>query len=412
MIRKYRRHFTTPFYYILVSHFVSNMADRGIFIFLCWAIVKSQGSLALNVFICLSLLLHLLLVRQSSKQINRYGPVKIFIGSDLLKLISCLVFALVFWIWPNLNIYGLIILGFITNIGSAFFNPSAMTMPSFLTEDATKRRYMTSLLSTSLSLSTILGPLLAALFLMAPANFTAVIFFMVGLMYLVPILNNYRFLGLTYTRGTFTTNKLDTIPKVMKSYPDIAWLLLCFLLINLAFVPIQYFIPLRVKADFINYGGHAVALFEGLIGAGAFIGALSLALIKKNIDNVFIIFTAFFATGIFYAGFNITQNLIATSLSLFLMGIALSVGNILAITYYQTKTTHNYVAIIMGLVNLISVAVGPIAIFLSGLSVKFVGLNTSLTLYSSAMGVFSIGLLLTSFFKKRRPECTASNVSC
>ncbi len=388
------------FFRVLGGNFISNWTDRAVFIYLIWVVTKNESLFLLNVFICLSLLPHLLLLVPASRVINKIGPIRACLFSDGIKFFIYAIAAISCFFHYQIGYVDLLLISFFSNIGSAFFNPAAMSVPVFLSEASMKRQKMIALLTFSGSLSTMLGPILAMWFFYLSPDSWAIIFIFSSFMYLVSALNNIQ-LKLSQHVIQDESIKISSV-NLLRSYPDILWLLICFLVINLVFMPIQLFIPLLVKAKFLAVGGYTLSLLEASIGFGAIVGILLLLFISKNQGNYVQLFRNFLIAACGYLAFSFSINMLGMMASLFILGMFLAIGNILTIHYYQQRITiKSHTIMVMGFVNLISVSVGPIAMAISGIVISCMGLPATLKMYAISMVVVSFGLLLTKFFQSK-----------
>lgn len=386
--------------FLLLSHFLSNSLDRSVFIYFCWLAMESGSTEDLNVLVVAFFIPNIIFFIIVGRVVSIIGPTKVLFLSNGFKFVCFLVYSIFCMSNASGDIYWLSILAFTNGIGSSFFNPAAMALPAMVEGDPHSRRRFNSLLGSSMSFSTVLSPLLAAVFISVSSLNNMYVFFFVSLIYFVSLVSVN--LSMKYVC------KLDKVPVscgpaspfVITRYPELLWLLGCFLIVGVVFSPLQYFIPLKANSGMLTNDKYSLVVLEACIGLGSILGSLVIVLRQFSSDKIESIPFFFILSSLFYFLFGIVDGLNFSSIILFLLGASLSIGNILSISYYQHVVSERDVSSVMTMFNLTSVSVAPISILASGFSVQAFGLDVSIVFCSLVMLVASIIMFFARMFSR------------
>jgi len=389
---------------LLLSHFLSNSLDRGVFIYFCWLVMGSGGTEDLNLLVMAFFLPNIMFFIFVGRGISVFGPAKVLFLSNGLKFCCFLTFSIFVYLGDYSGFYGLAILAFTNGIGSTFFNPAAMALPALVEANPYSRRKLNSMLGSSLSFSTALAPLLAALFIFMSSTDHIYVLCFISTIYFVSLLAGYLGMKSISKSDQLNVENLKTSPFVIKQYPVLMWLLGCFLIVGIVFSPLPYFIPLKAGSSALSDDKFALVVFELCIGLGSILGSLVVVIRQFGSDKIELIPLFFILSSFFYFTFGVFDDLYYSSISLFLLGASLSLGNILSISYYQHIVREEHVSSVMTIFNLCSVSVAPISILASGLSVQAFGLDISIISCALVMLVASIMMFFASIFT-RGEEC-------
>ncbi|GEM_PF-1319135 len=394
---------------LLVGQTLSQVSDRMVQLGLIWFITSSFGEAFLIWYLVVGGVPHALLVKHSGFAISRFGALKTVLFSDLMRgFIYLLAFILVF-LFPSLLsvdsgqrvLWLLFISVFISNIFSAFFNPAILSLAVEIKEaDAVQK--LTAKLSTVTSFATILGPVLG-LFAFNKFGLNG-LFVITGTCYLV---SAYALSLVTKTKQPISAeNEQSESLSIgfLKSQMIIAVMLGVFLSMNLLLSPLQVLMPSMAK-DLFGNSFNSLAVLETVVGSGILLGGAILSFISVKTKPLF--WTWFFLV-VLSLGFSMFTfagalgahniSFLVASFSLFLMGFALGVANVLIINILQTQPKPNDVPKVMSLVNLISTATLPFSLAILG----FLQQSFAIVDLGRLSGLVLIAFAALSFFAFRR----------
>jgi len=356
--------------FIFLSQLITSVADKMLSLGLIWYITKSIGANHVSWFLACAFLPHLIFSFFSTRIIHYLGTIKTMVITTIFRSIVLLVFFLLLY----LNIleinhlhFSLFSMVFLIGVGTSLFTPAILSSPPLLVSE-NKIIALNGLLDSTLSISNILGAVLSVFLL----NFMD----LKGLI----LINAICFLFAFFLQmGLKKINKEDdndigetshvSPVTVLKKYPDIAKMLLSFLILNLILAPIFVLIPWYV--DNVYRGdSSSLSIIEGAMGLGAFLMGILISITKFEVqekDRVKMIAIISFIFGICFTLFSQTVATYQAAIILFLFGSFLTFLNIQVLTYFQTEASEGDVPAIMTSVNLISNAAMPLSLSLSGL---------------------------------------------
>lgn len=368
---------------IFAGQAISQICDKMMSLGLVW-VIASAGSLRLVPwFLAAGALPHLVLARFSGNWVERFGPLKAVITTDLIRGIIYVAAALVWSSESDLSLLFLVTI--LANCASALFNPAILSLPPRL--KLAKNEYLsqlTAMIDSCFSLGNILGPVAAV-----------ALYPLLGLKGLF-LLNSasYIFAGLLETRVRLAhsqasmTSSADAVPSHVASEQStepkklgisedrlIRYMLISFFLMNLVLTPLLAFLPLFAKTQFEGQIG-VLAAMETAIGAGSVLGGVFLSVLKFHGKAGPKIIASLFVIALTQLTFSLSHDSKLTCLALFVLGIALSVINISVLTLFQTRPRETDVPKVMSYVNLISVGAIPLSMIVIGGCIELLPLRT------------------------------------
>lgn len=356
--------------FIFLSQMITSVADKMLSLGLIWYITKSIGANHVSWFLACAFLPHLVFSFFSTRIIHYLGTIKTMVTTTIFRSMVLFVYFLLL-VTDVLKVehlhYSLFTMVFLIGVGTSLFTPAILSSPPLLVPE-NKIIALNGLLDSTLSISSILGAVLSVFLL----NFVD----LQGLILINAICFLFAFflqLGLK----KISIENLDDNQKephvspitVLKKYPDIAKMLLSFLILNLILAPIFVLIPWYV--DNVYKGdSSSLSIIEGAMGLGAFLMGIVISITKfevKEKDRVKMIAVISFIFGICFTLFSQTIATYQAAVILFLFGSFLTFLNIQVLTYFQTEASEGDVPAIMTSVNLISNAAMPLSLSLSGI---------------------------------------------
>jgi predicted MFS family arabinose efflux permease len=316
------------------------------------------------------------LARYSGNWVERFGPLKAVITTDLIRGIIYVVAALAWSSESDLSLLFLVTI--LANCASALFNPAILSLPPRL--KLAKNEYLsqlTAMIDSCFSLGNILGPVAAV-----------ALYPLLGLKGLF-LLNSasYIFAGLLETRVRLADSHASMSPTVPSEQSTestklgisedrlIRYMLISFFLMNLVLTPLLAFLPLFAKTQFEGQIG-VLAAMETAIGAGSVLGGVFLSVLKSHGKAGPKIISSLFVIALTQLTFSLSHDSKLTCLALFVLGIALSVINISVLTLFQTRPREADVPKVMSYVNLISVGAIPLSMIVIGGCIELLPLRT------------------------------------
>jgi MFS transporter, DHA3 family, macrolide efflux protein len=382
---------------------ISQSCDKLMSVGMIWVFATRFSPHWIPWFIALGALPHFLLATRSGEWINRWGTLSTVIWADVFRGV---LFVFCAWLVGRAGSDAellplLLVSAFISNIAGAFFNPAILSLPVDMVEPGEKREKLTALIDSCFSLGNVLGPLVSAL-----------AYAWVGLAGLL-LIN-----GLSYFFSAFLAAGVKLLPQekskveavegvlpcksereapaepagkvapaepeaasacpvakpalvVLKQQPVISGMLFTFLLMNLFLAPIMIFMPWYAK-NIYGDGILGLARLEAFFGSGAVAGGLLLSFVKLpgaiwKRTSICLSLMAFA-----YLSFTFSQNLWHGCFSVMLLGFFLALANVITLTFFQSAPEAQDVPVVMGMVNLISIASLPVSMGVLGSFIELV----------------------------------------
>lgn len=382
--------------FLLISQCIAATSDRMLLVGICWFIIQNYSNAVLASFLAIALSPHLLMVLFSGKIINKLTPTKTLAYAELARIAIYLLTIMEASIYHNhfLNILSVGL--FFGNVIGAIYNPAVLSMPKLISPDISTQQKVMGLLNSSSSMARLIGPVLAiplySLLDIRGIFIFCSIFFIVAWLFELEIKQENTAL---MDEG-FCAAQSKRFFCYLKQYKTIMLLLLMFLVMNIFVVPVQIFMPIIAK----NYyqGSMAVlSIFEFSLGLGILFGGIYISFSASAIKLSNNIAIPYLWSSIAYMMFSVAGSFVLVAISLCVFGFFLSIGNVVTLNYFQSNIKSADVSNIMSYVNFISVAAGPIALFLAGYLLKYLNYNLLISMYGLAYLLFSVVIFYNSF---------------
>lgn len=349
-------------------------------------------------FIAFGALPHLLFASQSGKWINRWGALPTVIWADALRGLLFLICA---WLVAHADtdtyLLGLLFITvLISNVAGAFFNPAILSLPVAMMEASQKRDKLTALIDSCFSFGNVLGPLLSvATYAMAGLGGMLAIN---GLSY---FFSAFLALGIKLKPSQNAANGAadqasDSVGKksvrdVLKTKPVISGMLVTFLLMNFFLAPLMIFMPWYAK-NIYSEGITGLAKLEIFLAVGTVAGGALLSVVHLPGSKSKRIMYSLCLMAVAYLGFTFSHNLLLGCLCLLVLGFFLALANVLILTFFQSSADPDEVPVVMGMVNLISVASLPISMGIVGAFIDNISVPTFATVCAAIVIAIALSI--------------------
>lgn len=374
---------------------ISQACDKLMSVGMVWVLSTEFSPKWVPWFIAFGALPHFLFATVSGHWIARWGALKTVIGADIFR---GLLFVLCAWVasFTKSDFHLLTLLmvsAIVSNIAGSLFNPAILSLPVSMLEEGEKRDKLTALIDSCFSFGNVLGPLCSAL-AYAWTGLTGLLAIN-GLSYLFSAalalgIKMPKALAIEVTTGGVqdskqpeisahndslhgSSNKAKTksISVLMKEQPVIALMLLTFLLMNFFLAPLMVFMPWYVK-NIYHMDIMGLARIEAFMGVGTVIGGLLLSVVKIPGATWKRVCAFLFLMSLSYLSFTMSVSIWHGCISVFLLGFFLALANVVLLTFFQSAPSPDDVPVVMGMVNLISVASLPISMGIVGAFIEHV----------------------------------------
>lgn len=340
-------------------------------------------------FIAIGALPHFLLATKSGHWISAWGALKTVIWTDFIRAILFLAIAAAVPLFRSNNdlLAVLMISAFVSNIAGALFNPAILSLPLDLMEPGDNRDKLTALIDSCFAWGNVLGPLISALAyawvglagMLAINGLSYLFSFLLALAIRLPgeepiAKSAVQDLDLLSADAQKTNDSIPTssdqaktrsIQEVLKSQPVISGMLLTFLFMNFFLAPLMIFMPWYAKNVYAE-GIAALAKLEFFLGIGTVAGGMLLSFVKLPGATWKRVSISLCLMAVAYLVFTFTNYIWFGCIAVLFLGFFLSLANVVCLTFFQSAPAADDVPVVMGMVNLISVASLPISMGVIG----------------------------------------------
>lgn len=360
---------------IFAGQAISQICDKMMSLGLVWVLASSNSLRLVPWFLAAGALPHLLLARFTGTWVERFGPLKTVITTDLIRGVIYLAAALAWTSDSSISLLFLVTV--LANCASALFNPAILSLPPRLQLAKDEQlSQLTAMIDSCFSLGNILGPVAAVAFY--PLLGLKGLFLLNSISYVFAGLLETRVrLAVPDTAANVSPGEIPTTSDKLVLSEDrlIRYMLVSFFLMNLVLTPLLAFLPLFAKTQFEGQIG-VLAAMETAIGAGSVLGGIFLSLLKSHGKTGPRIIASLFVIALTQLIFSMSQDSRMTCAALFVLGIALSVINVSVLTLFQSRPCESDVPKVMSYVNLISVGAIPLSMIAVGSCIELLPLRT------------------------------------
>ncbi|MBX9723501.1 MAG: MFS transporter [Candidatus Obscuribacterales bacterium] len=382
-----------PFFVILDANsqkifwgqLISQSCDKLMSVGMIWVLTERFSPKWIPWYIALGALPHFLLATKSGHLIGKWGALPTVIWTDLLRGVFFLAISAMVPLCGSDDqlLQMLMVAALISNVAGALFNPAILSLPVAMMEASSYRDKLTALIDSCFSFGNVLGPLISALSY-AWVGLSGILAIN-GLSYLFSAI-----LALTIkltAKNDETISRIEpgaepeendkktpvakSISQVLKSQPVISGMLLTFLFMNFFLAPLMIFMPWYAK-NVYGDGIAGLAKLEFCLGIGTVAGSILLSFVKLPGSTWKRISASLSLMALAYLSFTFSSSLWPACLSVMVLGFFLALANVIILTFFQNTPEAQDVPVVMGMVNLISVASLPISMGVIGSFVEHV----------------------------------------
>lgn len=366
---------------LTAAQLITNLCDKMLLVSSVWFMTVNYGKHWLTALLVFSTLPHLASLIFSSKIIRRYTPLYTMIASDYFRFFVFIGMGTLMYFAHHINPFLLLITFLLANSAAALFNPAMLSLPLVIAEKSQLQRIM-SLISSTVSISRIVGPALAVGFYQFGGLTITLLIAAIGYFVAATLEIGIKMVGKNIYE---VENKLENfrlgIREFYKRYRFIFQMLILFFVINLFFVPLQLYMPLYSR--FIFDGTlKTLSGMEISLGLGALAATLILTIFQWQHSIWTKVVMSYLAMSAAYLAFASSTVAAFAYGSLFLLGAFSTVGNIVTLNLLQVYPEVKDVPAIMAFVNFTSVAASPFGMFVAGLFLNFHELHFQVIIYA------------------------------
>lgn len=381
---------------------LSAMADGAFFILLSWFIVDVTGSEAMlgTTLICMSIP-RLLFMLAGGVAADRWNRKWIMFLSILARGIILAGFSLMLMNENNsfLPISAYVLAVLFGTVDAFFWPARSSILPSLVTRE--QLAPANSMMEISQQISMVGGPVVSALLIKTttyPVMFLILgVAFFVGTLFILSLrLNPSEQVSMEREPAAAKTSYLKDIFGGIRftfSVPILCIIFVTSLFTNMMFSgPINMGIPLHVKD--LGWDGSSYSSLSMSLGIGTIVGGILTGL-WKGFRGKFILLPVILGfMGVGMSSLFFMQQLTFGLISMFLIGMTLTMTNIPLITYIQTIVPANVLGRVMSLLSLMSIGFGPVSYALCSYLLEAKMATPGLLLFSGGIIFTCIGLSL------------------
>lgn len=331
---------------------------------------------------------------------DRYNRYKILLLTQILSLVQAILLALAIVFFKDRIIIAIILLSALLGIINGFDVPARQSLVRELIENKLDLPNALALNSSMVNLSKLIGPALAGFIL---EKFGDQICFGINAFSFIPVIISLLLMKLPKQEITIRTER--SISKefkeaitYIKSNSMMSSVIIFTGLMSFFVLPFTTLTPVFAK-DIFNGSASTLGLLDGIIGFGAFIGAIFLASLKKETDLNIILARNSVVFGIGLALFSLTLNF---NLALLFVGIA-SFGMMairtLTNTIIQVNVPNEFRGRVISIYVMVLTGMGPLGSLLVGGISHYIGVQ--MTVLCQGIIALFIAFLYFKYLKKR-----------
>ncbi|UNL87540.1 MFS transporter [Priestia koreensis] len=352
-----------------------------------WFVIELTGSTSILglLFVCWAIPNMFFMIAGGALSDN-YNKVKIMWISDITRAIT-LTILLILYVTNLTFTPALFVISLIFGISNAMFIPARDSLLPEIIEkfDIQKGNSLRELIN---QIAIVLGPVIGAVgieILGAGKSFIIPIFFMIMSAFFIKKISYTGFkVNKKEQKNLFREVKQGFL--IIKNNKPIVYMFICMAVFNLGyFGPLVIGLPYLSKVA-LNTGVLGFTLFEVSMAAGMIIGSIICS--KVNLTRTgWVVFSNTLAAGLLFSLVGFANNVFLISLILMIIGILVTIINILMYSTVQKEFDIKVLGIVLGFLNFLVVGMDPISFFLSGIAFDFLDVKI----------VFLLGGLLVGF---------------
>ncbi len=273
----------------------------------------------------------------------------LLLGSQYLQMASAATIT-VLVATHSAHLWEVLCLSFASGFAQAFGGPAYQALVPMLVDKVDLPNAI-ALQSIQFNVASMVGPMLGGLALAKLGNTWC--FGLNALSFLAPIISltiiRVRFLP-QKSGATILDEAKQGIRFVRKQHAMEALIVLAFLMAALG-IPMRTFLPVYARGIFHDPGGRVLTTFLCCSGAGAILGALSVAWLGNVARKGRIAITTLMLLGVCIAGFAVSQTMLVSCVILFFSGASMMVVFAMVNSLVQLITTNEMRGRVMSVYN-------------------------------------------------------------
>ena len=402
-----------------VGEAVSSLGDQFALIALPWlALVMTGSGLALGGVLALMAIPRALLMLIGGVSVDRLSPRRVMIGSNAVRLVAVALLGVV--VLAGLaELWMLYAFALVFGVADAFFFPAQTSIvPALVEPDQLQRA--NGIVQGTAQATVLVGPALAGIIIAAlgseGANTTgiAVALLLDAITFAVSMVT-LRLIRTRRRTAAAATSIIESIREGVRfvwGKASMRAVIALSLSANLFIVG-----PFEVGLPYFAYtrlpeGAAAFGVLLAAFGGGSLIGLAAGAMLPTpqpaRLGTVVIV--AISLAGVGLAALAPVHSTILAALMTAASGIALGYGNLLGLTWIQTRIPSELMGRVMSLVMVGSMGLVPVSMFLAGAAVQ-VSLESTLLVAGIGMAVISLASLLSPAVRNLGLEPTVEGSS-
>ncbi|GAB4029128.1 MAG: MFS transporter [Elusimicrobiota bacterium] len=183
----------------------------------------------------------------------------------------------------------------------------------------------------------------------------------------------------------------------LKGEREILLLVLFFSLLNFFASPIFILIPMIIKYT-LSLDVKWLAVFETFFALGLTAVSILLGFRRAKGDPIKLLSLSIFLAGLFFFPLGLVKNKYLSLISLTGLGAAMSLGNVVILSYFQNRVPDEFKGRFFSLITTVSFAVMPLSFMINGLLAEKLTVEKVIFFNSSAVVFLSIAPLLIRKF--------------
>lgn len=332
---------------------------------------------------------------------DRYNRYKVLLLTQILSFLQAILLTLSILFFSQFAVWAIIILSAFLGIINGFDVPTRQSLVKELVNDKTDLPNALALNSSMVNLSKLFGPAMAGFIL---EKFSDQVCFGLNALSFIPVIISLLLIKLPNYE---IKKKLDKNIKkefmeavnYIKSNSLVSSVVILAGVMSFLVMPFTTLTPVFAK-DIFHGSASTLGVIDGIIGFGAFVGALFLASLKKSIDLSKVLAINTFVFGVGLALFSQIDMYALALLFLALGAFGMMSVRTISNTIIQVNVPNEYQGRVISIFVMILTATMPLGSLLVGFISHYVGIQTTVLIE----GIISIivALLYRQYLKKEK----------
>ncbi len=309
---------------------------------------------------------------------DRYSRYKVLVSTQIISLLQAILLTLAVVFFKQNIVWEIIILGAVLGIINGFDVPARQSLVRELVQDNAELPNALALNSSMVNLSKLIGPAIAGLIL---ERFGDAICFGLNAISFIPVIISLLMINLPKQEPKPKADKnlrreFSEAIAYIKNTPMVSSVIIFVGILSLFVLPFSTLTPVFAK-DIFHGSAATLGILDGIIGFGAFVGALFLASLPAgtNLSKVLAINTLVFGTGLL-----LFSQIVIFPLALLFIAIgAFGMMSIRTIsnTIVQVHVPNHFRGRVISIYLMVLTSLMPIGSLLIGAASHYIGVQTT-----------------------------------